>query len=69
MEQVNFLFCDNPLNHMQVDEDYIEEYEEAHKNHKCALFSYENLQAGPQQLAPESFYQAITVSENQQPEA
>lgn len=39
MEQLNFLFCDNPLNHMQADEDYIAEYDEAHKNHKCAYLA------------------------------
>ena len=43
---VNFLFCNNPLDSKEVDEDYEEEYKAARLEHPCALFSYEDLQEG-----------------------
>ena len=44
--QVNFLFCNHPLYARKVDADYEEEYNEAVKNHQCALFSYEEMEKG-----------------------
>ncbi len=44
--ELNFLFCNHPLFPRKVDEDYEEEYQAARQNHSCALFSYENLEAG-----------------------
>lgn len=43
---INFLFCNHPLYPRMADIDYEEEYCEARKNHKCALFSYEDLENG-----------------------
>lgn len=51
LSTVKFIFCDNPLYHSKPDEDYREEFEEAHKVHPCALFSYEELQAGRLKMA------------------
>lgn len=43
---VNYLFCNHPLYIKKVDDDYEEEYLAASENHECALFSYEDLEAG-----------------------
>ncbi len=51
---VNFLFCNHPLYHRKVDEDYQEEYQTAGLNHACALFSYEDLQLGKLSLYGET---------------
>ncbi len=46
ISEINFLFCNHPLYARKVDEDYEEEYCEAVKNHRCALFSYEDMENG-----------------------
>ena len=46
LEDVNFIFCSHPLNPKRVDEDYEEEFQAAGLEHACALFSYEDLEAG-----------------------
>lgn len=46
LEDVNFIFCNHPLNPKRVDEDYEEEFQAAGLKHACALFSYENLEMG-----------------------
>ena len=45
-EDVSFIFCSHPLNSKRVDEDYEEEFQAAGLEHACALFSYEDLEAG-----------------------
>lgn len=44
--RINFLFCSQPFQRKRVDEDFETEYQEAGKNHSCALFSYEDLEDG-----------------------
>lgn len=44
--EINFLFCNHPLYPRRVDEDYEQEYQEAGLKHPCALFSYEDMEAG-----------------------
>lgn len=46
LSNVSFLFCNHPLSPRKADEDYGEEYRAAGRNHPCALFSYEDLEAG-----------------------
>lgn len=46
MENIDYLFCSHPLYPRRADEDYDEEYHTAGLNHPCALFSYEDLEAG-----------------------
>lgn len=46
ISEINFLFCNHPLYARKVDVDYEEEYYEAMKNHRCALFSYEDMENG-----------------------
>lgn len=46
LQDINFLFCNHPLYSKQVDMDYEIEYQEAGLSHKCALFSYEDLENG-----------------------
>lgn len=46
ISEINFLFCNHPLYARKVDVDYEEEYCEAVKNHRCALFSYEDMENG-----------------------
>jgi len=43
---ISFLFCSHPLYEKRVDEDFEQEYQEAAKEHACALFSYEDLETG-----------------------
>ena len=43
---LNFLYCNHPLYQCKVDEDYETEYNIAKREHSCALFSYEDLEAG-----------------------
>ncbi len=46
ISEINFLFCNHPLYARKVDADYEEEYFEAMKNYRCALFSYEDMEVG-----------------------
>lgn len=50
ISEINFLFCNHPLYSRKVDPDYELEYCEAMKKHKCALFSYEDLENGKSSL-------------------
>ena len=45
-QNINFIFCNHPLYPRKVDMDYEIEYQEARENHKCALFSYEDMEEG-----------------------
>lgn len=45
-QKINFLFCNHPLYPKRVDENYEKEYQEAGLEHPCALFGFEDLQAG-----------------------
>lgn len=57
---INFIFCNNPLNSYRVDEEYLEEYQAAGLNHSCALFSYESLLQGKLSLFGEDI-KGLTV--------
>lgn len=57
---VNFLFCNHPLYQRKVDEDYQEEYQAAGISHACALFSYEDLEAGKLSLYGEKI-EGLTI--------
>jgi len=46
IEDISFVFCNHSLDPKSVDEDYEEEYKTASQEHECALFSYEELEAG-----------------------
>lgn len=46
VSDINFIFCNHPLYPERVDEDYESEYQEAGREHPCALFSYEDLEQG-----------------------
>lgn len=46
MEDISFIYCNHPLDPKSVDEDYLEEYQTASQEHECALFSYDELEAG-----------------------
>ena len=46
MEDISFIYCNHPLDPRSVDDDYAEEYQIASQDHECALFSYEELEAG-----------------------
>jgi len=49
--KLNFLFCNHVLYPKKVDEDYLEEYQEASVHHNCSLLSFEDLEAGKLTLA------------------
>lgn len=46
LDDVNYLFCNHLLYPHRVNEDYEEEYQAAGLAHACALFSYEDFEAG-----------------------
>ena len=46
LSDISFIFCNHPLYQRRVDEDYEKEYQAAGLEHACALFSYEDLEAG-----------------------
>lgn len=54
LKDLNFIFCNHPLYQHNIDEDYKEEYQEAGLHHSCALFSYEDMEAGKLSLFGES---------------
>ena len=53
LPSLNFLFCSHPLYPHRADEEYEKEYKTAGQHHKCALFSFEDLNAGKLSLSGE----------------
>ena len=46
LQNISFLFCNNPFFKKKVDEEYEQEFQAAELKHQCAIFSYEDLESG-----------------------